>query len=327
MHFCAGCISKLEAHARGLAPGPADVVEREEAVGEGADLAVLVVGGTAAWIAALSGLAAAMLVALAIYRMPFGLVLSAAFALAWLDATDAKVEKPWVPTIAAALSLAMLVLARPFTAVAICLPFAFHGLYLLVKGGWELRRRLLVFAGIVLALSSLYFLWQYAVTGDALLNPYTLWWSYDKIGFGPGFGHTSSGHNWTHAEINTKFSLWVGYFDLFGWGQYSWIFLPFGILAAIRQRMGRMLLVGSVIASLVVVYMAYWIGSSLFGPRYYYEGLYSLTLLSALGIATLAGWPVRAGDLGDNTQVEHPVIWLALRRHHKPAPHPPAVHD
>ena len=41
----------------------------------------------------------------------------------------------------------------------------------------------------------------------------------------------------------------------------------------------------------VLVYLAYWIGAILFGPRYYYEGIYSLTLISAAGIAWLAGWP------------------------------------
>jgi hypothetical protein len=34
----------------------------------------------------------------------------------------------------------------------------------------------------------------------------------------------------------------------------------------------------------------------LFGPRYYYEGLFSLTIASAAGIAWLAGWPTRPGE-------------------------------
>jgi hypothetical protein len=38
--------------------------------------------------------------------------------------------------------------------------------------------------------------------------------------------------------------------------------------------------------------MAYWVGAWLFGPRYYFEGLFSLTLLSGVGIAWLAGWPI-----------------------------------
>jgi hypothetical protein len=227
---------------------------------------------------------------------PLGLVLSEAFALAWLDAWDEQHQNPWVPTLAGALSLGLLALTRPLTAVAVAFPFAIHGLYLLIKGGGQVRRRLVVFCLVALGMSSLLFVWQFAVTGDPRLNPYTLWWPYDKIGFGPGVGRLESGHTLYQAWINTKFSLFVGANDLFGWGKFSWIFLPFGLLAAIRYRMGKVLLLSSVILSLVVIYLAYWIGSSLFGPRYYYEGLFSLTLLSALGIAYLAGWPVRPGE-------------------------------
>jgi hypothetical protein len=39
-----------------------------------------------------------------------------------------------------------------------------------------------------------------------------------------------------------------------------------------------------------MTYCLYWVGAWLFGPRYYFEGLYSLTLVSAAGIAWLAGW-------------------------------------
>jgi 4-amino-4-deoxy-L-arabinose transferase-like glycosyltransferase len=231
----------------------------------------------------------------------FGLFLSAAFALAWLDAWDTReVRAPnmnrWLPTLVAAFSLSLLILTRPLTAAGVCLPFTFHGFYLLVRGNRHTRLRLLVFIAIVLFLSGLLFLWQYAVTGDPLLNPYTLWWQYDKIGFGPGYGHTESGHTWKLAMINTRFSLFVGRHDLFGWGKYSWIFLPFGLLAIFYQRNWKALPTAAVFPCLIFVYIFYWIGSSLFGPRYYYEGLYSLTLLSAVGIGFLAGWPVRSGD-------------------------------
>jgi hypothetical protein len=145
----------------------------------------------------------------------------------------------------------------------------------------------------VLVFSGLLFVWQFAVTGDALLNPYTLWWPYDKIGFGPGFGHTATGHTWQLARINTRFSLIVGKHDLFGWASYSWIFLPFGLIALLYKRAWKALMPVAVFPALVFVYLFYWIGSSLFGPRYFYEGLYSLTILSAAGIALLAGWPLK----------------------------------
>lgn len=233
---------------------------------------------------------------------PFGLFLSAAFALSWLDAWDReRAERlpsywPWLATVTAAVCLGLLLLSRPLTAVGVALPFGLHAIYQLIRSSWQERWRLVAFGLIVLVFVGLHFLWQFAVTGDPTLNPYTLWWEYDRVGFGPGYGRTESGHTLKQAWINTKASLNVGWHDLFGWGRFSWILLPFGLLAVLRYRLWRGLLVGSVYPSLVVVYLAYWIGSYLFGPRYLYEGLYSLTLLSAVGAAFLAGWPVRPGD-------------------------------
>jgi 4-amino-4-deoxy-L-arabinose transferase-like glycosyltransferase len=241
---------------------------------------------------------------------PFGLVLSAAFALAWLDAFGLieipkpalRSYSPWLPTVLAGLCLGLLALSRPLTAIGVGLPFALHGLYLLIRGDWAVRRRLIAVVVIAISLGALLFVWQYAVTGNPFLDPYTLWWPYDRVGFGPGIGRNPAGHNLHLAWVNTRFSLWVGWFDYFGWAQYSWIFLPFGGLAILpwHRKLQDInwsgLLVGSVFASLVVVYLAYWIGSSLLGPRYYYEGLYSLTILSAAGIAFLAGWPTRPGE-------------------------------
>ena len=225
---------------------------------------------------------------------PMGLVLSASFALGWLNAFSASDTHDLnrTPLILSALSLGALILTRPLTAVAVALPFAVHGLYLLIRGSREVRLGLLGFGIATVLVGSLHFAWQYAATGDPFQNLYTLWWEYDRVGFGPGFGRY--GHTLALARLNTEFSLWVGWRDLFGWAAYSWIFLPFGIYAA--RRNGRLLLLGSVFLSLVLVYLAYWVGSWLFGPRYYYEGLYSLTLLSAAGIAFLAGWPVHPDE-------------------------------
>ena len=44
---------------------------------------------------------------------------------------------------------------------------------------------------------------------------------------------------------------------------------------------------------LLLFYGAYWVGSWTFGPRYQYEGLFSLTILSAAGLCWLAGWPLK----------------------------------
>jgi 4-amino-4-deoxy-L-arabinose transferase-like glycosyltransferase len=231
---------------------------------------------------------------------PFGLVLSLLFALGWLasfwtdkadnEAGDNKrVRKQWVYTIVSAIALGILVLTRPMTALAVAMPFAIHGLYILFRGDNQARLRLLVFGLIGIFSVGLYLLWQYSLTGNVLLNPYTLWWPYDRVGFGPGHGRGPEGHTLQQAWVNTRSSLNGGKADLFGWGNFSWIFLPFGLWASRRNLKG--LLVASVTLSIVLVYMTYWIGATLFGPRYYYEGLYSVTIISAAGIAWLAGWP------------------------------------
>ncbi|RME87516.1 MAG: phospholipid carrier-dependent glycosyltransferase, partial [Anaerolineae bacterium] len=226
---------------------------------------------------------------------PWALVLSLAFALAWLEAfsgregNESREPLRWLTATMAGLSLGVLALTRPLTAVGVALPFFVHGLILLLRGDGKTRGRILLVGLLAASVAALLFLWQYAVTGDALLNPYTLWWKYDKVGFGEGYGRMEGGHNLHWAWVNLRNSLEAGWGDFFGWGKVSWLFLPFGAWAARRNR--RAWLIGSVFPSLLLVYMAYWIGSSLFGPRYYYEGLPGLTLLTAAGIVWLAGRP------------------------------------
>ncbi len=233
---------------------------------------------------------------------PFGLVLSAGFALAWLEAFGRPTSaRPWLATLTAGILLGVMVLTRPFTALAVALPFGVHGLYLLARGDWSVRRRVLSLGAAAGMIGLLYFAWQYTVTGNALLNPYILWWPYDQIGFGPGHGKNPLGHTLAQAWINTRFSLQVGSWDLFGWPLISWIFIPIGLVGLVwpyqsleRSRRSELLLLSCVLPSLVIFYLAYWVGASLYGPRYYYEGIYSATLLSAAGIAYLAGWlPLR----------------------------------
>ena len=126
-------------------------------------------------------------------------------------------------------------------------------------------------------------LWQAALTGSPWINPYTLWWSWDRIGFGPGTGFRPGGHTLLAGLNDMIFMLGAGASDLFGWPWLSYLFVPFGLLAIRRSRPAQLL--GAVFPALVFVYLAYWVGSWLYGPRYYYEGLFSLSLLSAAGIA------------------------------------------
>jgi 4-amino-4-deoxy-L-arabinose transferase-like glycosyltransferase len=219
---------------------------------------------------------------------PLGLVLSAGLALAWLKAFGVSNQSPrWKPALLAGLLTGALALTRPWTAIGVAIPLSIHALYILWRSDRQKRLSLGIFCLGAVASSSLLFLWQYLLTGNPILNTYTLWWQYDKVGFGAGFGPTPDGHNLEHAFANARRALRIGSNDLFGWGGFSWIFLPFGLWAA--RRNCKAWLIAGFFPALVFVYLAYFTTPYIIGPRYYYEGLYSLTLISAAGIAFLAG--------------------------------------
>ncbi|HEY57370.1 MAG TPA: hypothetical protein G4O04_02310 [Anaerolineae bacterium] len=223
---------------------------------------------------------------------PLGLVLSAAFALAWLDGMAPRREKgppSWLTALTAGGALAALILTRPWTAVGVALPFGLWGSVGMLRGPGRVRRWVLAVGMVALLGVGGHLWWQTVLTGSPWTNPYTLWWPYDKVGFGPDVGR--HGHTLHQAWVNTRFSLRAGSADLFGWGWYSWLFLPLGLWMARKNRQSWPVL--AVFGSLVLVYLAYWVGAWLFGPRYYFEGLYSLTLLTALGVFSAAGWPVK----------------------------------
>lgn len=218
----------------------------------------------------------------------WGLFLTVSFILGWLESfSDQPATPRWLTIGVAALSLGVLALTRPLTAVAVAIPFLIPGLKIMFLGPREKRIRLVHLAVVAAAIASLYFLWQYAVTGDPLLNPYTLWWPYDRIGFGPGIGVMPEGHTPYYAWLNLKVNLRAAAGDMLGWGPYSWVLLPFGIIALSKMRTSWPVI--AIFPSLVICYLFYWIGAWLFGPRYYFEGLFAWVYLSAAGMMWLAG--------------------------------------
>ena len=227
---------------------------------------------------------------------PWALVLSLAFVLAWLElfpvqeqpADGARHIPGWITVPLAGLGLGLLVLTRPLTAVGVGLPFFGWGLALLWRGSTRVRVRVLAVGGLALAVGGLLFAWQAAVTGSPFKDPYTLWWSFDRLGFGPGVSDYPGGYSPAEAVSNAWIMLRAAARDLFGWGSFSWLLLPFGVWAAWKNRpAGRVALV---FPSLVFVYLFYWAYVTRYGPRYYYEGLFCLTLLSAAGLVRLVRW-------------------------------------
>ncbi len=226
---------------------------------------------------------------------PWSLVLSLAFTLAWLDLTTDYSQlssSAYVPNCikvcVAGLSLGVLALTRPLTAVGISIPFFIHGVMLIWRGDKVIRRQILIIGLIAGTIGSVLPLWQFILTGNALQNLYTLWWQYDQIGFGAGVGTQPGGHNLFWSINNLVLSLMSGSNDLFGWAGFSWLFIPFGVWA-VRDNLLVKPLIG-VPAGLALIYTIYWISPNRYGPRYYYESLSILCLLTAVGITWLTSY-------------------------------------
>lgn len=224
---------------------------------------------------------------------PWSLFLSLALTLAWLDLFIQNDDPPqerltpeWIKICIAGLSLGVLALTRPLTAIGVGLPFFIHGLILLWRGNLANRKTVLIIGGIAAAAASIQILWQYILTGNPMQNLYALWWEYDRIGFGDGIGTQPGGHGSFWVINNLVSSMMAGSRDLFGWGSVSWLFIPFGLWAARRNRSVELLI--GIPAGLIVIYTAYWVSPNLYGPRYYYEGITLACLLTSAGILWLS---------------------------------------
>jgi hypothetical protein len=219
---------------------------------------------------------------------PWSLILCLSFTNAWLEMFFENEKAPnnvptWLKVWVAGLSLGMLVLTRPLTAVGVALPFFIHGLTLLWRREPTTFKRILSIGLITTTLAALLPLWQYLLTGNPLQNLYALWWNYDRIGFGNNIGTELGGYNNFYWIFN---NLGINLIDastvLFGWKYISWLFIPFGLWDMRRNKSIEPVI--GILAGLILAYTLYWFGS----VRYYYEGLLlSGCLLSAGGISWL----------------------------------------
>ncbi len=191
--------------------------------------------------------------------------------------------------VGAGIAFGMAFLTRPLTALAYSLPFCLYGgvQVLRRRGGWLGYLVVALTGGAVAALLPLY---QWAVTGDPWLNPYVLWWPYDRLGFGPGIGAMPGGHSPHYAWINLKQDLSHTATDLLGWPALSWVPPVVGLILPPRQKRDWALALP--FTGLVVAYLWYWVGSParLWGPRYYFEGFGGMWLLSAVGLIKVWRW-------------------------------------
>ncbi len=178
-------------------------------------------------------------------------------------------------------------LTRPYTALAYAAPLA-------LLAAWQVARTrraallrtygLMGLVGALLALSLL--LYTYALTGQFMIEMYSLVWPYDRIGFGPGHGVLPGGHTLGVAVLNAGIDLNDLATVLLGWPYLSWLPVLLGLTLPPRRDVSRIVFLPFV--AIVVAHGAYWIqGSSLYGPRYYYEASPLLWLLASHGVCKL----------------------------------------
>lgn len=130
------------------------------------------------------------------------------------------------------LSLGMVAINRPLTAVAVALPFV-------VWSGLQLSRALMADRNtffrilqplIVLSIATVIVasavpLFNWAATGNPTTNLYLLVWEYDRIGFGEAGEFGPNGHNLTKGLQFARYDLSLTASDLFGW-QIDAVFTP-----------------------------------------------------------------------------------------------------
>ena len=195
----------------------------------------------------------------------------------------------------------MLFLTRPLTAVGIALPFLVLAA-IDVFGRRPIWRRYLLAAAGALPFVVALLVYNDATTGHPFRSAYELWWSYDRIGFGPEYG--VNGHSISDAVRNTRSNLGDLSEVLFGWPERLSL-LPVLLAAGAagwRIRRGGFsrgttadLLLAGMVIGLVGIHLLYWTPGKMYGPRYYFEVIGALSLLGSRGIIWL--WDTAAGLL------------------------------
>lgn len=186
----------------------------------------------------------------------------------------------------AGLLLGMGFITRELDAVAFAAPFA-----VLLHSGPVLRRvrsvSWLVGGAALPAIFLLVYNWR--LTGSPLTSPYTLWWSFDRVGFHSDIG---SGFGPAQGLWNTTLNLQFLQAHLFGWPFYFTL-----ALAALPFLLGRATrwdtIFGLSALAVIIAYVFYWNPGVMYGPRYYSIAVPWLALLTARGLQELQRWPLR----------------------------------
>jgi hypothetical protein len=242
-------------------------------------------------------------------------------------------------------------ISREATALGVALPFFAWSLADIAGGVWAwLRARRAVPGGTrqlitcvapyaLMVAGALPPLVVLGVVNQALLgSPFKLAQelvgSYDRLGFGPGFGPEPAGHTPALGLYNALVYLRTLQGDLFGWPPtlaLAPLLIALAGTVGSRWRRARwdLFLLGGFLG-LVAIYFAWWSSTTIYGARYWYEGLPFLLLLSGRGVQLLGrGVGVLLAAYSDGQQAglkPAPTAQPGQQAGLKPAP-PPQDHS
>jgi hypothetical protein len=189
----------------------------------------------------------------------------------------------WYEAGAACLFLGLALNIRPFTAVAVALPFAVF-LYVTERDPRGAFRRFLPGVLVLGLLASLILLYNWLTNGDPFRLGYVVKWGPGhEIGFGKsGWG---AQHTPFRGLVNTGNNLNGLNKNLFEWPVPALLPLFALLFSGRADRRDWLLFVGFV--SLVVAYFFYWYQDLSFGPRFLFGALGFLVLLTVRGIEAM----------------------------------------
>lgn len=184
----------------------------------------------------------------------------------------------WAVGAGACLGFALM--TRPLTAIGVSLPViagtAAIGMHRPARLGQSAMLACLGAAPVLV----FFVVWNTVALGGPFQSGYELWWGFDRVGFGTGpNGDFGPALAWDGITANAReFAAW-----LFGWpGNWSLGLAVIPFLLSPRNRTVWMLLAWAVALSLV--HGLYWAPGEMYGPRYLYEALPPLLILSARGV-------------------------------------------
>lgn len=208
-------------------------------------------------------------------------VTSAVLSFVWM----LKGRRGLLSSVVCGTSLGIAVLCRPYTTVCICVPL---GIAALVKQKqlvlWQVLVGLVPFLGGCVV----FFVYNYATTGHPLIFGYI---ALHGKGHYPGFHLDPSGEEFHTISQGIKYVLGnlnaLNYY-LFEWPMPSMFFFC-TCLVFCKKRFWEWLFVGW-IGALIIGHFFYYFNGLDFGPRFIYEALPALVLLTSQGIILSIRW-------------------------------------